>query len=105
MTRPRLAEAQRLALRQTQSAPILDRIEKWLDEHANHPEVLPRGPLGAAMTYGRNQWSALRRCTTQGFLNIDNNAAERALKRVAIGRKNWLFAGNDEAAAEIKPPA
>ncbi len=35
------------------------------------------------------------RYTTQGFLNIDNNAAERAMKRVAIGRKNWLFAGND----------
>ena len=92
-----LAEAQRLALRQAHSVQILDRIEKWLDEHADHPEVLPRGPLGAAITYARNQWAALRRYTTEGFLNIDNNAAERVLKRVAIGRKNWLFAGNDEA--------
>jgi hypothetical protein len=51
--------------------------------------------MAAAITYTLNQWTALCACTTAGFLNIDNNAAERALKRVAIGRKNWLFAGND----------
>jgi len=45
-----------------------------------------------------NQWDALKVYTTQGFLTIDNNAAERAMKRVAIGRRNWLFAGNDAAA-------
>src|ERR1043165_8039797 len=68
-----------------------------MTEQSACAEVLPRGPLGEALTYARNQWQALRRYTTQGFLNIDNNAAERALKRVAIGRKNWLFAGHDEA--------
>jgi hypothetical protein len=51
------------------------------------------------MQYTLNQWDALNRYLEQGFLNIDNNAAERALKRIAIGRKNWLFAGNDDAAA------
>ena len=50
-------------------------------------------------TYTLNQWDALCTYTTQGFLAIDNNAAERAMKRVALGRKNWLFAGNDRAAA------
>ncbi len=50
------------------------------------------------MQYMLNQWDALTTYTTQGFLNIDNNASERALKRVALGRKNWLFAGNDAAA-------
>ena len=54
--------------------------------------------MAAAITYAQNQWAALTTYTTQGFLNIDNNASERALKRVAIGRKNWLFAGNDAAA-------
>jgi hypothetical protein len=49
--------------------------------------------------YAKNQWQALNVYVTQGFLNIDNNAAERALKRVALGRKNWLFAGHDVAAA------
>jgi transposase len=51
-------------------------------------------PLG----FAQNQWDALGVYATQGFLNIGNNAAERALKRVAIGRKNWLFAGHDQAA-------
>jgi transposase len=53
--------------------------------------------MAAAIGYTLNQWHALCRYTEQGFLNIDNNAAERALKRVAIGRKNWLFAGHDAA--------
>jgi hypothetical protein len=54
--------------------------------------------MGLAIGYAQNQWVALNAYVTQGFLDIDNNAAERALKRVAIGRKNWLFAGNDAAA-------
>jgi len=87
----------RLALRRERSVPVLDEIETWLDVEGEI--VLPKSPMGAAITYARNQWSALRVYTTQGFLNIDNNAAERSLKRVAIGRKNWLFAGNDDAAS------
>src|SRR5271170_1564224 len=54
--------------------------------------------MAAAIGYALNQWSALNRYVEKGFLNIDNNAAERALKRVAIGRKNWLFAGSDHFA-------
>jgi transposase len=84
-------------LRQQKSRPILEQIKTWLD--TEQPIVLPRSPMGAAITYTLNQWTALTRYTDQGFLNIDNNAAERALKRVAIGRKNWLFAGHDQAGA------
>jgi transposase len=91
-----LDEAARLALRQTRSVPVLARIKTWLD--AEGEIVLPRSPMAAAITYANNQWTALNTYVTQGFLNIDNNAGERALKRVAIGRKNWLFAGNDAAA-------
>jgi transposase len=91
-----LDEVARLTLRQMHSAPVLTQIEAWLD--AEHQIVLPRSPMAAAITYAKNQWTALCAYTAQGFLNIDNNAAERALKRVAIGRKNWLFAGNDAAA-------
>jgi len=87
----------RCQLRRQQSVPILQSIKRWLDEQL--PLVLPRSPMAQAMQYTLNQWDALNRYVEQGFLNIDNNAAERALKRVAIGRKNWLFAGNDEAAA------
>lgn len=92
-----LDDAARLSLRQTKSVPVLEQIKTWLD--AESQIVLPRSPMRKAITYAQNQWNALCVYTTQGFLNIDNNAAERALKRVALGRKNWLFAGNDEAAA------
>lgn len=88
--------AARAALRQERSVPVLARIKDWLD--VEDDVVLPRSPMGQAITYAKNQWAALNVYVTQGFLNIDNNAAERALKRVAIGRKNWLFAGHDDAA-------
>ena len=61
-------------------------------ERAN---VLPKSLIGAAFTYALNQWQALLRYTTQGYLNIDNNSAEQALRAVAIGRKNYLFFGSD----------
>ena len=91
------ADAIRCSLRQAQAVPILARIRAWLDVETRL--VLPRSPMAAAITYTLNQWDALNTYTTRGFLNIDNNAAERALKRVAIGRKNWLFAGHDQAGA------
>jgi transposase len=98
---PRMTRAERHEIirqsRQARSKPILAKIKQWLDTEKEG--VLPRSPMAQAIGYTLNQWEALRRYTEQGFLNIDNNAAERALKRVAIGRKNWLFAGNDHAAA------
>jgi hypothetical protein len=91
-----LSDALRLAVRLERSVPVLEKIKSWLD--TEQEIVLPRSPMAAAITYAQNQWTALCVYATQGFLNIDNNASERALKRVAIGRKNWLFAGNDAAA-------
>jgi transposase len=88
-----LGNDERRALRQQQAAPVLARIRIWLDTELQL--VLPRSPMAAAITYTLNQWDALNRYVEQGYLNIDNNAAERSLKRVAVGRKNWLFAGND----------
>ena len=90
------ADAIRLALRQERSVPVLATIRTWLD--TEQKLVLPRSPMAQAITYMLNQWDALCIYTTQGFLNIDNNAAERAMRRVGIGRKNWLFAGHDVAA-------
>jgi transposase len=77
-------DAMRFALRQERSAPILARIKAWLD--AEQEVVLPRSLMASAITYAKNQWTALTTYATQGFLAIDNNASERALKRVAIGR-------------------
>jgi transposase len=89
------AAAERQALRQQESAPILDRIETYLDELT--PRILPKSALGKAMTYARNQWSALRRYLSDGRLTIDNNVSERTLRLQAIGRKNWEFLGSAEA--------
>jgi transposase len=87
------AEALRLRLRQAQSVPLLNTFGEWLDTQA--AALLPKSPLAEAVGYARNQWAALQRFTTAGFLEIDNNTAERALRAVAIGRKNYLFFGSD----------
>lgn len=55
-------------------------------------------PMAQVISYVLNQWEALHVYVTQGCLNMDKNAAERALRRIGIGRKNWLFAGHDVAA-------
>jgi hypothetical protein len=86
-------EALRLRLRQEKSVPILKSFGEWLEKQA--AALLPKSPLAEAVGYARNQWAALQRYTTAGFLEIDNNAAERALRAVAIGRKNYLFFGSD----------
>ncbi|MCE9583504.1 MAG: transposase, partial [Planctomycetes bacterium] len=66
----------------------------WL--RALQPAVLPKSPIGAAVTYALNQWAALNRYVEHPHAAIDNNLAERELRAVAIGRKNWEFAGSDE---------
>jgi hypothetical protein len=57
-------------------------------------DTLPKGPMGEAVGYALNQWAALQRYLEDGRLAIDNNAAERSLRGVAVGRNNWLFAGS-----------
>jgi hypothetical protein len=57
--------------------------------------VLPKSPIGEAIGYALNHWEALIRPLEAGFLEIDKGESERALKPVAIGRRNWLFAGSD----------
>jgi transposase len=83
----------RRAHRQAHARPLLDAMKVWLDEQAI--QVLPKSPVGEAIRYALNQWSALTRYIESGAFAIDNNAAERALRAVVIGRKNWLFAGSD----------
>lgn len=85
----------RHALRLAESTPILNRIEVYLAELAR--SVLPKSNLGKAVTYARNQWEALRRYTEDGRLTIDNNVSERTLRHQAVGRRNWLFLGNEAA--------
>jgi transposase len=89
-----LASGARRLLREEQARPVLERFKRWLDEQAD--VVLPKSPIGEAVYYARAQWPALTRYLEDGDLAIDNNAAERALRRVCTGRKNWLFCGSDE---------
>lgn len=86
------SDAQRLQMRQDLSVPILGQFHNWLE--AQRPEVLPKSPMAEALGYALNNWAALLRYTEAGFLAIDNNVAEREMKRIAIGRKNWLTVGS-----------
>ncbi len=82
------------AVRQQDARPILAEFHTWLDEQST--QVLPKSPIAAALRYALNQWAALCRYTDDGQLAIDNNAAERTLRGLAIGRKNWLFVGSEQ---------
>jgi transposase len=87
---------ERRALRQQQAVPLLAKIETLRQELAR--AVLPKSPLGDAIRYLTNQWAALQRFVEDGRLAIDNNRAENQLRTVAVGRRNWLFAGSFEGA-------
>ena len=91
-----LSAEERLALRLERSKPTLAALGGWIAE--TKPSALPKSPLGKALTYALNQWIALGRFLEDGRLEIHNNACERALRRIAIGRNNWLFAGSDAGA-------
>ena len=84
----------RLALRYAKSVPILDDIKKYLEREQR--EVLPKSPEGQAISYALSNWKALIRYCEDGDLEIDNNGAERSLRGVVVGRKNWLFFGSDK---------
>jgi transposase len=83
-------------LRQTESLPILFEIEAWLKK--NLVETLPKSAIGGAIAYTLNLWPRLIRYTENGRYQIDNNLIENSIRPIAIGRKNYLFAGSHEAA-------
>jgi len=89
-----LSAAERCELRVAEAKPQLNTFKSWLD--AESQKVLPKSPIGEAIGYACAQWVALTRYLEDGILEPDNNRAERALRRVAVGRKNWMFAGSDE---------
>jgi transposase len=85
---------QRRALRQKDAKPILDAMLPWLQGESQR--ALPASVLGKAFSYCLKLWPALVRYLEDGRLAIDNNISERAMRRVAVGRKNWMFAGSNE---------
>ena len=89
-----LSSQQRLGVRQLQSRTILDKLHQYLREL--QAEVLPKSPAGRAVRYTLKNWTALTRYCNDGDLEIDNNATERAIRGVAVGRNNWVFFGSDQ---------
>jgi transposase len=83
-------------LRQSESLPLLQSLEKWMKEE--YIKVLPKSPIGKALGYSLERWQQLMIYATNGKFNIDNNPVENAIRPIAIGRKNYLFAGSHEAA-------
>jgi transposase len=90
------ADAVRLRLRQAKALPVVNDLHHWLMDE--RPKLLPKSPIALAAAYALRHWQALVRYLDDGFLDIDNNVAELTLRHVAIGRKNWLFAGSAKGA-------
>jgi hypothetical protein len=93
---------ERRQVRNARARPLLESMHGWL--HASLDKLSKKSETAAAIRYTLGRWSALMRYCDDGRLEIDNNAAERALRAVALGRKNYLFAGSDlggERAAAI----
>ncbi|RMU25762.1 IS66 family transposase, partial [Pseudomonas avellanae] len=84
-----VSDEQRYIGRQKKSLPELAKLKAWMEK--TQPQVTSQSVLGEAVNYLANNWTRLERYIEAGFLPIDNNAAERAIRPFAIGRKAWLF--------------
>lgn len=82
--------------RLAESLPIINELGKWIFEEIK--STLPKSQIGKAMAYAYARWDALSAYLYDGNLHIDNNLVENAIRPVALGRKNYLFAGSHEAA-------
>ena len=83
-------------LRQEESVKVLCKLENYLLEE--HPAVLPQSSIGKAFNYTLNLWPRLKRYVNDGRFQIDNNLIENSIRPVALGRKNYLFAGSHDGA-------
>ncbi len=92
----KLSYDQRKELRQKEALPVLEELETWMKEQL--PEVLPKSAIGNAITYTLRLWKRLPRYLEDGHYEIDNNLVENSIRPVALGRKNYLFAGSHEGA-------
>ena len=90
-----LSIKERFKARQQDSIPLLKAFHAWLLQQS--ASVLPKSPLGDAIFYALNRWDALTEYCNAGELEIDNNRAERFMRPIALGRKNYLFVGNETA--------
>jgi len=94
-----LTNEQRHALRLEKSLPVINEIGSYI--YNERSKVLPKSPIGVAFEYCANRWISLQNYLKDGILEIDSNLIENAIRPLAIGRKNYLFAGNHDAAENI----
>jgi transposase len=92
-----LTHQQRLARRAELAKPIWEEWESWVREQILQP-FLPKSPIGKALTYAQNRMPIMRRYLNHGQIEIDNNLVENSIRPIALGRKNYLFAGSHQAA-------
>ena len=83
----------RLAVRRERSAPLVAEFETWM--HTERTRLSRHAPVAKAMDYMLQRWDGFTRFLDDGRIYLTNNAAERALRPLALGRKSWLFAGSD----------
>lgn len=94
-----LSHDERHKIRQEQSVPVLKKMETWLK--AYQYEALPQSDLGKAIAYMQTRWETLKVFADHGELEIDTNLVENAIRPVAVGRKNYLFAGSHDGAKRL----
>lgn len=88
----KLSDTARWRIRQEKAKPILDLLHRWLTTH--RPKVPHGSSIAKAIDYSLRRWTALSHYVTDAQVPIDNNCAENRMRPIAIGRKNWLFAGS-----------
>jgi transposase len=88
-----LHESERVALREAESTPLIEELIQLSQDHIS--KVLPKSKIGMAWNYLLGLKPYLKNYLKQSMARMDNNVAERALRPVAVGRKNWLFVGNE----------
>jgi len=97
--RNKLGEKEHHLLRQERAPPILKRFSSWLEDQKE--KHLPKGPMGKAIAYALNNWVALNTFVDNAAVPLDNNSSERALRIIALGRKNYLFVQNEDAGTNL----
>lgn len=97
-----LAPNRRVAARQEHSRPLIVALKTWLREQRAKPSA--QSKTAQAITYCLTRWAVLTRFLNDGRICMSNNAAEREIRAVALGRKNWIFAGSDAVARRRSTP-
>lgn len=90
-----LSPEQRKSLRLEKALPVINEFTKWMFQQMKHQLILPKSPIGKAFRYSMDRWDQLSAYLYDGILEIDN-LIENAIRKLVLGRKNYLFVGSDD---------